>query len=225
MQEAVDELEQAGKTAVLMAVDGQVAAALAVADTVKEHSAEAIKDLRESGIEVWMITGDNRRTAEAIARQVGIENVLAEVLPEDKAREIKRLRDQGRVVAMVGMGSTMPRHWLLLMWNSGWYRHRCGYGGGRHNPDARGPAVDSDCHSPEPGYHAQHKAKPVLGIHLQHHRDSRGSRGVSEPGYRRGGYGFELDICSFKCPATEKGEVGINRMVLRSSGGGPSRDR
>src|SRR5690606_5714351 len=94
MQEAVDELEQAGKTAVLMAVDGQVAAALAVADTVKEHSAEAIKDLRESGIEVWMITGDNRRTAEAIARQVGIENVLAEVLPEDKAREIKRLRDQ-----------------------------------------------------------------------------------------------------------------------------------
>jgi Cu+-exporting ATPase len=104
MQEAVDELEQAGKTAVLMAVDGQVAAALAVADTVKEHSAEAIKDLRESGIEVWMITGDNRRTAEAIARQVGIENVLAEVLPEDKAREIKRLRDQGRVVAMVGDG-------------------------------------------------------------------------------------------------------------------------
>ncbi len=104
MQEAVDDLEQAGRTAVLMAVDGQVAAALAVADTVKEHSAEAIKDLQESGIEVWMITGDNRRTAEAIARQVGIENVLAEVLPEDKAREIKRLRDQGRVVAMVGDG-------------------------------------------------------------------------------------------------------------------------
>lgn len=104
LQETVDDMEQAGKTAVLMAVDGQVAAALAVADTVKEHSAEAIKDLKESGIEVWMITGDNRRTAEAIARQVGIENVLAEVLPEDKAREIKRLRDQGRVVAMVGDG-------------------------------------------------------------------------------------------------------------------------
>lgn len=104
LQKAVDELEQAGKTAVLMAVDGQVAAALAVADTVKEHSAEAIRELRESGIEVWMITGDNRRTAEAIARQVGIEHVLAEVLPEDKAREIKRLRDQGRVVAMVGDG-------------------------------------------------------------------------------------------------------------------------
>lgn len=104
LQVVVDELEQAGKTAVLMAVDGQAATALAVADTVKEHSAEAIRELRQSGIEVWMITGDNRRTAEAIAKQVGIENVLSEVLPEDKAREIQRLRDRGRVVAMVGDG-------------------------------------------------------------------------------------------------------------------------
>jgi Cu+-exporting ATPase len=100
----VDEMEQSGKTAVLMAVDGQPAAALAVADTVKEHSVDAIKELKDSGIEVWMITGDNRRTAETIAKQVGIENILAEVLPGDKAREVQKLRDQGRVVAMVGDG-------------------------------------------------------------------------------------------------------------------------
>ncbi len=104
VQAVVDEMEQAGKTAVLMAVDGQAAAALAVADTVKEHSARAIQELKESGIEVWMITGDNRRTAETIAKQVGIENILAEVLPGDKAREVQKLRDQGRVVAMVGDG-------------------------------------------------------------------------------------------------------------------------
>lgn len=104
VQGVLDEMEQSGKTAVLIAVDGQAAAVLGVADTVKAHSREAIQELKESGLEVWMITGDNRRTAEAIARQVGIENVLAEVLPEDKAREVKRLRDQGRVVAMVGDG-------------------------------------------------------------------------------------------------------------------------
>lgn len=100
----VDEMEAEGKTTVLMAVDQVLAAALAVADTVKEHSAEAIQELRNLGIEVWMITGDNRRTAAAIAGQVGIDNVLAEVLPEDKAREVQRLRDKGRIVAMVGDG-------------------------------------------------------------------------------------------------------------------------
>ena len=104
MQGVLDKMELSGKTVVLMAVDGQAAAALGVADTVKEHSREAIQELKNSGLEVWMITGDNRPTAEAIARQVGIENVLAEVLPEDKAREVERLRDQGRVVAMVGDG-------------------------------------------------------------------------------------------------------------------------
>lgn len=97
-------LEGQGKTVTLMAVDGEPAALLAVADTVKEHSAEAIARLQEMGVEVWMITGDNQRTAAAIAAQVGISNVLAEVLPENKAREVQRLRDQGRIVAMAGDG-------------------------------------------------------------------------------------------------------------------------
>ncbi|NPV27663.1 MAG: copper-translocating P-type ATPase [Firmicutes bacterium] len=107
IQSVVDKLEaleNEGKTAMLMAVDQQMAAIIAVADTVKEHSTEAVRELKKLGIEVWMITGDNQRTAKAIAQQVGIDNVLAEVLPEDKANEVQRLRDQGKVVAMVGDG-------------------------------------------------------------------------------------------------------------------------
>jgi Cu+-exporting ATPase len=101
---AATELEAAGKTAMLVVVDGRPAGVLAVADTVKEDSADAITTLRSVGLELAMISGDNRRTAEAIARQVGIERVMAEVLPEDKAVEIRRLQEEGKVVAMVGDG-------------------------------------------------------------------------------------------------------------------------
>lgn len=99
-----DELEGQGKTVMLVAIAGELAGLLAVADTVKENSAQAIKHLQEMNIEVWMITGDNRRTAEAIARQVGITNVMAEVLPQDKAEKVKALQQQGKVVAMAGDG-------------------------------------------------------------------------------------------------------------------------
>jgi Cu+-exporting ATPase len=97
-------LEADGKTAMLVAVDGRPAGVVAVADTVKEESPAAIGALRALGLEVAMISGDNRHTAEAIARRVGIEGVMAEVLPEDKAVEIRRLQDQGMLVAMVGDG-------------------------------------------------------------------------------------------------------------------------
>lgn len=100
----MEELEGQGKTAMLMAVDGRLAGIIAVADTVKETSAEAIKALKEMEIEVAMITGDNQRTAEAIAKQVGVDRVLAEVLPEDKSAEVEKLKKEGKVVAMVGDG-------------------------------------------------------------------------------------------------------------------------
>lgn len=97
-------LEDQGKTAVLIAVNNKLEAVVAVADTIKESSQDAVKDLQDMGIEVYMITGDNRRTADAIARQAGIETVMAEVLPEHKAQEVERLQAAGKKVAMVGDG-------------------------------------------------------------------------------------------------------------------------
>ena len=102
--ETMEKLEGEGKTAMLMAVEGSLAAIIAVADTVKETSAEAIKLMKQLGIEVIMITGDNRLTAEAIAKQVGVDRVLAEVLPEEKSAEVEKLKQEGKVVAMVGDG-------------------------------------------------------------------------------------------------------------------------
>jgi Cu+-exporting ATPase len=97
-------LEEDGKTAMLMAVDGKPAGLIAVADTLKKNSTEAVKTLQQMGLEVIMLTGDNKRTAQAIARQAGVNRVLAEVLPDEKANEIKRLQAEGKVVAMVGDG-------------------------------------------------------------------------------------------------------------------------
>lgn len=104
LEEKMETLEKDGKTAMLMAVDGNAAGVIAVADTLMKYSVEAVKTLQEMGLEVVMLTGDNERTANAIARQVGVERVLAEVLPGDKASEIKRLQEEGKVVAMVGDG-------------------------------------------------------------------------------------------------------------------------
>ncbi len=97
-------LQSEGKTAMLVAVNGKAAGIVAVADTIKNDSIEAIRVMQEMGLEVVMLTGDNERTAQAIAREVGIGRVLAEVLPEDKANEVHRLKQGGRKVGMVGDG-------------------------------------------------------------------------------------------------------------------------
>ncbi|WP_276662407.1 HAD-IC family P-type ATPase, partial [Syntrophomonas wolfei] len=98
------QLEEAGKTAMYLAIDGKLAGLLAVADTIKENALLAIQELKDMGLEAYMISGDNQHTAQAIARQVGIETVLAEVLPERKAEEIEKIRQSGKIAAMVGDG-------------------------------------------------------------------------------------------------------------------------
>jgi Cu+-exporting ATPase len=100
----MERLAGEGKTAVAVSVDGQPAGAIGIADTVKLEAAAAIDRLNKMGIQVWMITGDNRRTAEAVARQVGIERVLAGVLPDAKVAEVRKLQAAGKKVAMVGDG-------------------------------------------------------------------------------------------------------------------------
>ncbi|HLE74168.1 MAG TPA: copper-translocating P-type ATPase [Anaerolineales bacterium] len=104
IQDNVERLQGEGKTAMLVAIDGKAAGVVAVADTIKEDSVQAIRVMQEAGIEVIMITGDNERTAQAIARQVGIQHVLAEVLPQDKAIQVHMLKKGGIKVGMVGDG-------------------------------------------------------------------------------------------------------------------------
>jgi len=113
LEDEMQRLENEGKTAMLVAVDGELMGLLAVADTLKDDAVDAVRELRALGLQTAMITGDNQRTARAIARQVGIDHVLAEVLPEDKLLEVQRLQEElalssskgrGGLVAMVGDG-------------------------------------------------------------------------------------------------------------------------
>lgn len=106
IESELERLENEGKTAMLLSIDNKIGGIIAVADTLKETSKEAIDNLKEMDIEIYMITGDNQRTAKSIAKQVGIkeENVLAEVLPEHKAEEVEKLKAKGKKVGMVGDG-------------------------------------------------------------------------------------------------------------------------
>ncbi len=103
-EDKIQKLENEGKTVVSVAYDKKIIGLVAIADTLKEFSKEAVKELNHMGKEVWMITGDNERTAKAIASQIGIYNVMAEVLPQDKAKKVKELQSKGKIVAAVGDG-------------------------------------------------------------------------------------------------------------------------
>ena len=104
LRDRAERLAGEGKTPMIVALDGRAAGVVAVADTLKPNTLEAVEALHRMGLEVIMITGDNERTAKAVASQVGIDRVLAEVLPWDKSRQVKKLQEEGKVVAMVGDG-------------------------------------------------------------------------------------------------------------------------
>ena len=100
----IAKLENEGKTVMILVVDKKLKGVLAVADVLKKESIGAIQALKKNNIEVWMLTGDNDRTAKAIASQVGIDNVMSEVLPDKKSEKVRELQERGRIVAMVGDG-------------------------------------------------------------------------------------------------------------------------
>jgi len=104
LKDQAEEMRKEGQTVMFVAVDGQLAGILAVSDPIKESTPEAIRQLHNEGLRVVMLTGDNRATAEAVAAKLGIDEVLAEVLPDEKAAEVKRLQDEGKMVAMAGDG-------------------------------------------------------------------------------------------------------------------------
>ena len=104
LEKTAEDLRGEGATAIFVAIDGKPSGVLAIADPIKATTAEAIRSLRDAGIRVVMLTGDNRTTAEAVARKLGIADVEAEVLPEDKGKVVERLRKEGRIVAMAGDG-------------------------------------------------------------------------------------------------------------------------
>src|SRR5699024_12810273 len=102
MEETMEKLEKDGKTAMLIGTKEQVVGVIAVADTVKETSQEAIDRMRNDGLDVILLTGDNERTAKAIGKEVHIDHVIAEVLPDQKSEQIEKLQAEGKIVAMVG---------------------------------------------------------------------------------------------------------------------------
>lgn len=104
IEQQLSELESAGKTVMILAIEQKISGLIAVADTLKESSAAAISALKELGIETIMLTGDNEKTAKAVAQNVGIDKVIANVLPAEKANVIKKIQSEGKVVAMVGDG-------------------------------------------------------------------------------------------------------------------------
>lgn len=103
-EEAISKLENEGKTVMILAVDKKIKGALAVADVLKKESIEAVRTLKKNNIDVWMLTGDNDRTARAIAAQADIDNVMSEVLPDKKSEKVRELQKQGKIVAMIGDG-------------------------------------------------------------------------------------------------------------------------
>ena len=104
LREAADLRRDEGETAMFVAVDGRLAGLVSVADRIKETTAQAIRELHDEGLRVVMLTGDNRRTAEAVGRTLSIDEVIAEVLPADKFETVRRLQSEGRIVAMAGDG-------------------------------------------------------------------------------------------------------------------------
>ena len=168
-------LSSMGRTPVFVALDRRAVGVIAVADSPRPEAAEVVRSLRGMGLEVVMLTGDNRRTAEAIAADVGIERVVADVLPGGKASAIRELQEAGSTVAMVGDGiNDAPRAGTGPRGNCHRRRHGRSNGGRGHNAGSGQPARNRVFPGPQQGHHASHSPESILGVLLQHGADSSG---------------------------------------------------
>ncbi len=169
-----------GETVMFVVLDGDIAGLVAVADPVKKSTPAAIKDLHELGFRVIMATGDNERTANAIGARLGIDEIRADVLPEDKARIIRELQEAGHRVAMAGDGvNDAPAGTSRCRHRHGHWR-RCGHRKRGHHAGQGQPRRYRACAAARPGHYAQHPPEPVLRADLQRlRRAGRGGSSVS----------------------------------------------
>ncbi len=190
LREARDAAEADGRTPVFVGWDGATRAVLVVADTVKPTSAEAIAGMRALGLRPVLVTGDNAKAAAAVARQVGITEVIAEVLPADKVDVVRRLQSEGRVVAMIGDGVNDAAALGAGRSRSvDGYRNRRGDRGQRPHPRSRRPARRGGRDPALPAHPGDHQGQPLLGVRLQRRGVARRRGGSAQPDARRTGDG------------------------------------
>ena len=189
-----------GKTAIFLAVAGKPVGLIAAADTLKPGAAQAVKALQEMGLKILLLSGDNRLTVEAVAKSVGITDVLAEVLPGDKARKVAELQEAGRSGGHGGRRhQRRPGPGRRRRGHRPGHRRRRGRGGRRPDPDPGRPGPHPCGHPPLPADDAHHPPEPLLGLLLQRRGPAGGRRRLlpplgldPEPGPGRRRHGHEL---------------------------------
>ncbi len=215
LESQADDLRRDGQTVVFVVIDRRPAGLLGIADPVKESAIDALSDLRREGIRLIMLTGDTRATAEAVSRRLGLDEVRAEVLPDQKAQAIERLQAEGRIVAMAGDGiNDAPAARSGPGGHRHGHRHRCRHGKCRHHALERRLAGNRPRPTPQPRHHDQHPPEPRLRLPLQ--RPGRANRGrrplsrvrnLAEPDDRQPGHDLELGLRDRERAAAEKSEA------------------
>ena len=202
LSDRAEALRHEGQTVVFVLLDGQPAGLLGIADPIKDSAAGAISDLHGEGIRLIMLTGDNRTSAEAVARRLGLDEVRAEVLPDQKAEEVRRLQAEGRIVAMAGDGindaPALAQAQVGIAMGTGTdvAIESAGITLLRGRPPRRGP-----CPQAQPGDHGQHPPEPRLRFPLQRagRADRRGRplpllRTLAQPDDRQHRHDFQLGL-------------------------------
>ena len=225
LQEATSAWEAEAQTVIWFANETEALAVIAIADRIKPSSVEAIRTLQAEGIEVHLLTGDNEKTAQAIAKLVGLTHYRSGVLPQEKATYVHQLQQSGKVVAMVGDGindsAALAQADLSIAMGSGRQRH-C-HGRGKDDAHLLRPAQDTRSPAPLPPDGAHHPAEPLLGLHLQHDRRAHRRRRTlsrlrlpAQPHDWRGGHGVQQRQRGDEQPKVTEKKIGSDELRATS---------